>query len=79
MKRQYIIELSTRSNPELTVRSRTTQIKRRLARLKLNIKASRNEAAESLYYPRFDVFNPYDYSELTYRIYVDFTADEDLF
>lgn len=79
MKRQYIIEVSTRSNPELVVRSRTTQVKQRLDRLRRNIKASRGDGPDSLYYKRFDVFNDYDYSDITYKIYVEFTDHETMF
>lgn len=79
MKKQYIIEVSTRSNPLKVVRSRTNNIKQRLQRMRENVLASRGEAAESLHFERFDTFNSHDLSDITYRIYVDFTNTDNLF
>ena len=79
MKKQYIIEVSTKSNPSLVVRSRTNNVKQRKERLRQNILASRGQAPKSLKFDRFDPFNAHNLSDITYDIYGCFTKSENLF
>ena len=68
-KKNFIIKIADKNDSSKVEYSHTNQPKQRKARLKQNIQASKGDAGQEYYFPRWDTFKDVPYEDITFEVF----------